>query len=208
MDPLPLLASALGRRDEAPNEELASTLASSKDAATIAILADALSTAPAKVQADAIKVLYEVGYQEPKLLVPHIQDFLKAIQAKNNRLVWGGMIALRCVAPFSHPQLAAAFAILTKAVEEGSVITRDAGVGVFAALATPASSVSTKARRVLKELLQSCRPKDVPNYATSIHAVSGAMPPATFRGLLQQRFSELSAAQSKRVERILKQLES
>src|SRR6266498_4365181 len=88
------LASALGRRDEVPNQELARHLAANKDKAGIREIAENLWNKDKNIQADCIKVLYEVGYLEPKLITDYSEDFVKSLRSKNNRLVWGGMTAL------------------------------------------------------------------------------------------------------------------
>ena len=62
------LASSLGRRDEVPNQELARALAAKKDKAGIREIAENLWNKDKNIQADCIKVLYEIGYIEPKLV--------------------------------------------------------------------------------------------------------------------------------------------
>ncbi len=45
-----------------------------------------------------MKVLYEIGYLTPELIADYADDFLKLLRSKNNRMVWGGMIALATIA--------------------------------------------------------------------------------------------------------------
>ena len=94
MSVLDQLASSLGRRDEAPNQELARTLATAKDKKGIRKLAENLWNRDKNIQSDCIKVLYEIGALEPKLIADYADDFVKCLRSKNNRLVWGGMTAL------------------------------------------------------------------------------------------------------------------
>jgi len=35
-----------------------------------------------------VKVLYELGYLKPELVTDYVDDFLKLLQSRNNRLVW------------------------------------------------------------------------------------------------------------------------
>ena len=93
-----LASSSLGRRDEVPNQELARDLATKKDKAGIREIAENLWNKDKNIQADCIKVLYEIGYLEPKLIADYAEDFVKLLKSKNNRLVWGGMTALAEVA--------------------------------------------------------------------------------------------------------------
>jgi hypothetical protein len=92
------LACSLGRRDEVPNQELARDLAAKKDKKGIREIAENLWNKDKNIQADCIKVLYEVGYVEPKLIADYAEDFVKLLKSRNDRLVWGGMTALAEVA--------------------------------------------------------------------------------------------------------------
>ncbi|MEA3014675.1 MAG: hypothetical protein QOD42_3220 [Sphingomonadales bacterium] len=91
MSVLDRLASALGRRDELPNVALAQELAASEDRAGIFMLADALTSGSRPVRGDAIKALYELGALRLDLLRPHVGALLAALDASDNRLVWGAM---------------------------------------------------------------------------------------------------------------------
>jgi hypothetical protein len=43
-------------------------------------------------------VLYELGYLAPELIADYVGDFIKLLKHENNRIDWGGMIALSTVA--------------------------------------------------------------------------------------------------------------
>src|SRR5438270_222196 len=89
----------------------------------------------AGVQSDCVKVLYEVGAIEPRLIAGYASDFLKLLSSKNNRLVWGGMAALAAVAEVSAGDLFASWQTIRDAVEAGSVITADNGIQALALVA-------------------------------------------------------------------------
>src|SRR6478672_1547027 len=97
MSILEKLASAIGRRDEVPNQELAAKIARDEDQSSVVELLAGLSQ-KAAIASDCIKVLYEVGYVNPKLIAPHANVFIKLLQHKNNRLQWGAMTALDLIA--------------------------------------------------------------------------------------------------------------
>lgn len=105
MSVLDQLACSLGHRDEVPNQELARCLAESEDSANIREVADGLQHKERAVQADCIKVLYEIGYLKPALIAPYASAFLKLLKSRNNRLVWGGMIALSTVGGLAANEL-------------------------------------------------------------------------------------------------------
>jgi hypothetical protein len=86
------------RRNEVPNKELAKTLAETENKAGIAELVANLKLKNKSVQSDCLGVLYRVGYVKPHLIADYFEDFLALLNSKNNRLVWGGMIALSTIA--------------------------------------------------------------------------------------------------------------
>src|ERR1041385_2263620 len=98
MSVLSQLASSLGRRDEIPNQELARHLAEERDKTAIQEIVENLWNKDKNIQADCIKVLYEIGSIEPKLISDYGGEFAKLLRSKNNRLLWGGMTALAEVA--------------------------------------------------------------------------------------------------------------
>jgi hypothetical protein len=96
MSVLNRLACAQGRRDEAPNRELARELAEREDRAGIGELAANLRPADQNARSDCLKTLYEVGYLRPDL-TPHLQppavaagvaddagEFLPLLRDRNN----------------------------------------------------------------------------------------------------------------------------
>ncbi|MBI5290319.1 MAG: hypothetical protein HY872_00390 [Chloroflexi bacterium] len=77
------------RRDEVPNQELAGELAATKNKKGIKEIAVNLWSDNRNVQSNCLKVLYEIGYLEPALIADYADDFLRLLQNRNNRLVWG-----------------------------------------------------------------------------------------------------------------------
>src|SRR6185503_3993852 len=132
MSVLSRLASSVGRRDEIPNQELARALADKKDKAGIREIAENLWNKDKRIQADCIKVLYEVGSIEPKLIADYAEDFVKLLRSKNNRLVWGGMTALAEVAKTNPNVVFQYWHEIKKAKETGSVITVDNSISTLA----------------------------------------------------------------------------
>lgn len=98
MSVLNRIAYFQNRRDEAPNQKLARELAESKDKKGIQEIAENLGHKNQNVQSDCLKVLYEIGYLAPELIADHVDEFLKLLKSKNNRMVWGSMIALATIA--------------------------------------------------------------------------------------------------------------
>src|SRR3990172_11069853 len=124
------------RRDEVPNQELAKALAETQDTGDIPEIAENLLNENQNVQSDCLKVMYEIGYIRPELIAAHVDDFLKLLKSKNNRLVWGSMIALSTVAGIKADEIFAHHGDIQEVMEKGSVITVDSGVKTLAIIAS------------------------------------------------------------------------
>ena len=92
------IAYNLNIRDEKPNQLLAKELVNNQDTDGIREIVEFLSDKNASIRSDCIKVLYEVGYLNPTLIAPYVKDFLDLLDNNQNRMVWGGMIALSTIA--------------------------------------------------------------------------------------------------------------
>ena len=200
------LAFNQNRRDEQPNIDLAHQLAQAGDAAGIAEIARNLWNEQEGIRSDCVKVLYEIGALRPELISGYADDFIRLLQAKNNRLVWGGMTALAAVAALQADLLCGQFGEITRAMETGSVITRDQAVRVLAALACSPAGCRERAFAYLIGVLAVCRSKDVPQYAESILAAGQPVNASELAEVLAKRLPGLSAAQRKRVERVIRSL--
>ena len=165
MSVLNRLAHSLGRRDEVPNQELARELAAKKDKKGISEIAENLWNKDKNIQADCIKVLYEVGFIEPKLIVDYTEDFVKCLRNKNNRLAWGGMTALAEVAKANPEAVFKNLDSIKKAKETGSVITVDNAISTLAWTAAGNKKYNETIFPYMLKHLSSCRPKEVPQHS-------------------------------------------
>lgn len=98
MSALNKIACMQQRRDEAPNIELAKALAGEKDIEGIREIAENLWNKDKNIQSDCISVLYWIGSASPELVLDYVSDFIKLLSTRNNRLIWGAMIALSTIA--------------------------------------------------------------------------------------------------------------
>ena len=80
MSVLDRLAAAQGRRDEAPNQELARELAERGDREGIRELVANLGHADQNVRSDCLKTLYEIGYLKPELVAEYAAEFLRLLR--------------------------------------------------------------------------------------------------------------------------------
>lgn len=199
------LARAKGRRDEAPNVELATRIAAHSDARAVAELVQAMVQGPPTAKGDAVKVLYEVGARDPELIAPHQDQFFAALSSRNNRLVWGALAALDAIAAHDPGALAKRILELIQAGRSASVIARDMVVSILCKL-TGAGFAKTTVRPLLG-LLRDCADNQFPMYAEKIAAVLPESEISKFRAQLEARMETISqASKHARVERVLRRL--
>jgi hypothetical protein len=192
------------RNDEVPNQELARSLVERGDAEGVAEIALNLWNRDSAIQNDCIKVLYEVGYLRPELIAAYALDFVKLLSSKNNRLVWGGMIALSTVAHLEAEALYPQLRKILIAFEDGSVITQDAGTRVLAAMAAYNAEYSQRIFPYLLNHLETCRTKDVPQHAESALKAVNAANRGAFIAVVEKRLPGMTGPQAKRVMKVLK----
>jgi len=196
------------RRDEVPNQELAQKLAAAKDRKGIREIAENLWNENPQVQSDCLKVLYEIGFIKPDLIADCAGDFLKLLQSKNNRLVWGGMIALSTVAEIKAGEIFLRTKEIKHAMANGSVITLDNGIKTLAIIASKKAPYQKQLLPFLLKYLAACRPKDIPQYAEKILvAVNNGNKKALLK-ILNERLVDVKPSQLPRVKKIIKTAEA
>lgn len=199
------LASSQNRRDEAPNQELARDLAAQKDKAGIREVAENLWNKDKNIQADCIKVLYEVGYIDPALIAGFAEDFIKLLKSKNNRLVWGGMTALAAVAKTNADVVFKNLDAVKKAKEMGSVITVDNAISTLAFTAAKDKNYNQAIFPYLLKHLSTCRPKEVPQHSERTMPAVNAGNKNEFIKVLEKRMEDLNGGGLARVKKVIKQ---
>lgn len=195
------------RRDEVPNQELAKKLVESKDTAGIREIAENLWNKDRNVANDCIKVLYEIGYLAPELIADYVGDFLKFMQSRNNRLVWGAMLALSTIASLKAGAIFPHVEEIEKVMENGSVITIDNGVKILAIVASQNEVYRIEIFPHLFNHLTTCRPKDVPQHSEKTLVAVNAANKGEFIAVLEKRIVDLQGAQVTRVKKVIKEAE-
>ena len=203
MTALQSIAYYQNRRDEVPNQELAKELATKKDRKGIREIAANLWNENAQIQSDCLKVLYEIGYLQPELIAPYTDDFLKLLHSRNNRLVWGAMIALGIVADLKAEVIYPHVAEIEQVMDRGSVITKDNGVKVLALVAAQSAAYNKQIFPYLLHHLETCRPKDVPQHAEKTVVAVTARNKQQFIAVLEKRLVDLKGSQAARVKKAI-----
>jgi len=204
MSVLNKIAYFQNRRDEVPNQEVARTLAQTRNAADIREIAENLWNKEANIHSDCLKVLYELGYLAPELIADYADDFLKLLKQRNNRMVWGGMIALSTIAALKADELFPHYEEIINVMNKGSVITMDNGIKTLALVASVNTAYSQKIFPFLLEHLATCRPKEVPQHAEKTLPAVCADNKNEFIAVLEKRMEDMTGAQLARVKKTIK----
>lgn len=193
-----------GRRDEIPNQELAKELAQKEDKDGIQEIADNLWNENKSIQSDCIKVLYSIGYLKPILIADYIKDFLKLLNNKNNRMVWGSMIALETISLIKHEDIWMDIDNIIETIKKGTVITQVWGIKLLANLSTINTKYHTKLYPILFDYLRDCRPIDFPTRTETLLKVLNDDNFNEFNNIINNKKDELKDSQLKRLNKILK----
>jgi hypothetical protein len=205
MSVIPKLATSLGKKDGVPNQLLAKEIALAKDTSAILELVENLSNKEGSIASDCIKTLYEIGYIDPQLITGCEDVFIRFLFSRNNRLVWGAMIALSVIAPVVPQKVFASRERIISAMCNGSVITVDNGVKVLAQVAAVSPAFEQELFPFLLDHLKRCRTKEVRQHAESIMVCVNGGNKEEFETVLKDRVTEMTPSQSTRIKRLLKQ---
>jgi hypothetical protein len=204
MTALDKLATALNRRDEVPNQELAQRIVKAGDKSAIRELVENLGHKDKNIQSDCIKVIYEIGARRPELIAKYYQEFGKLLDSHNNRLVWGAMIALDHLADAEPKGVYSMLPKILAVADEGSVITRDHAVGILAKLAGQ-KPYADKCVALLMEELRRSPNNQFAMYVEKSAAVITAKNQNVFQEIIRKRVEGLDKeSQKKRVLKVLK----
>ena len=193
------------RRDEHPNQAVARELAQTQNAADIREIVDNLGNKEPNIQSDCLKVLYELGYLAPGLISEYVEEFLKLLKHRNNRMVWGGMIALSTIAGLQADKIFPHVDEIIKTMEAGSIITKDAGIKTLIAVAARKDEYRLRIIPYLLERLANSRPVDAPRYAENILVAIRPDDQAEFINILDKWIKASSGARLARLKKVFKQ---
>lgn len=198
------LATSLGRNDEGPNKALGIRLAAKRDMANIRVLCDNLEHKNKVLRHNIMDTLHTISETEPGLLKDRMPLFAALLKHKDNRMIWSAMSVISEIAR-AYPQDVWPYAAaVAEAMENGSVITIDRGVSTLARLAAAEASYNRELFPLLTYRLMACPAKQVPQYAEKTLEAVNDENRDSFTEVLKARLHELTPAQAKRVEKVLK----
>ena len=208
MTTLEKIAFFQNQRDEIPNQLLAKELAVTKDIAGIREIAENLTNKNKNVRSDCVKVLYEIGYIDPGLIVDHAQDLLNLLKLKENRMVWGAMIGLAAIADLCPQKIWIQIEDIIHITKKGTVITQVWGMRVLAKVAAADQRYNKNIYPFLLNQIRTCIPRDVPTHSESILCAVDAKNKGELLSILEDRKKEMSPAQLVRFKKVLKSIQS
>ena len=195
------------RRDEIPNQQLARDLAQSEDAKGIAEIAENLWNKNRNIQSDCLKVLYEIGYIKPGLIAGCVNDFIKLLESKNNRLVWGAMIGLATIGGLKAREMWKSIDLIIKTTEKGSLITFVWGVKALAQVAAVKKEYGEYIVPKLLTFLKTCKPRDVPMNLDSIRPAMNKNNSRSILKIVESRMKEMTSSHMTRLKKVLRKIE-
>jgi len=207
MSTLDKIAFFQNRRDEVPNQLLAKELAETKNEQGIQEIVENLDNKNKNVRSDCLKVLYEIGYLDPGLIADYGKDFLRLLESKDNRMIWGAMIGLATIADRHPEELWAQIDDIIRITESGTIITLVWGIRVLARVSAADERYKDKIFPFLLNQIRACLPRDVPTHTESILCAVDHKNKGELLSILEARRVELTPAQLTRFKRVLKQID-
>ena len=195
-----------GHRDEVPNQLLAKKLAAKEDKLGITEIAENIWNKNKNIQSDCLKVLYEIGYIKPELIADYVTDFLKSLKSKNNRMVWGSMIALATIARLKRDQIWKSISEVENVINTGSVITKVWGIKTLAEVSAGNEIYLKRTFPFILKELETCESKLIPKHTENIIVAVNMQNKDNLKSVLESRKKDLKESQLKRIEKILKTL--
>ena len=200
------LATSQSRKDEIPNQELAKEIANTGDKKAIKELFENLSNKDKGIQSDCIKVIYEVGGQESKLIAGFADELIELLNNKNNRLQWGAMTGLHLITAEAPKKIYDALPAIIDVADKGSVITNDHCVGILIKLCGM-KGYAADAFPLLNERLIKSPTNQLPMYAENALPIITEKNKAAFIKTLTSRLGEIEKDSKRiRVEKVIKKL--
>lgn len=195
------IAYNLGVRNEVPNQELAKELAEANNIEGFDEIASYLYDKNKSIASDALKVLYEAGYIKPELTSKYVDDYLQLLSSKNNRMVWGAMIALWNIAKLEPERIYEKINLILHHIETGTVITHVTGIKVLTALSEVSKEYYDHLYPILLNYLKKCRPVDFAKRVEDYMVLLNDENMDDMIGVVKERYKSLNKNQSARIRK-------
>lgn len=194
-----------GIRNESPNKDLAQELADTDNKEGVRQISKYLYDKNKSVCSDCLSVLYTIGYSKPELIEEYLDDFLKLLRSKNNRMVWGSMIAISTVARLKSDYLFDKLDLILQTMKEGTLITEVWGIKALVNLSLGNKEYKNKTLPILYDYLEKCRPIDFASrIETVLPLIEHAEESEKIDRIVKVKSADLNDSQTKKLSAILK----
>ena len=150
--------------------------------------------------------MYEIGERKPAMIAGYVKEFITLLESKNNRLQWGGMLALDKIALEDPKAIYSVLGKIISAADKGSVITRDGAVSILIKLCT-LKQYSSAAFSLLVEQLLNSPTNQLPMYAENAIPIINEKIKSIFIKTLLSRIEEIEKDTGrKRIEKVIKKI--
>ncbi len=192
----------LNDRSEDSNKRLAARIVNENIEDAVTELVNYLFDKNKTIASDCIAVLYHVGYEKPEMIVNFSEVFCTLLSNKNNRMVWGGMIALATISEIAPDVIESYIEEILRIFREGSLISQ---VWAYKTITTISkdSNYYNKYIDFLLDVLESTRPIDFTKRATIVNEIIQDKDRDRFTNILSIR-KGLSKSATKVVEKLIK----
>ncbi len=191
-------------RNEEPNKELAEELAATNNTEGIKEISQYLFDKNKSISSDCLAVLYTIGYSKPELIKDYLAGFVKLLESKNNRMVWGSMIALSTIAEIKSNEIFKNIDLILQTMKKGTLITEVWGIKTLVNLSLQNKAFKEQLLPVLFDYLEKCRPID---FAKRVDVILPILTNSDEREIVSRiidlKTPELSEAQLKKLKTIM-----
>lgn len=191
-------------RNETPNRELAKELCEANNIQGIKEISEYLFDKNKSIASDCLAVMYEIGYQKPELIADYLEIFLELLQSKNNRMVWGAMIAIANISTIKAKEIYKKIDLIIETAKKGTLITEVWGIKVMAGVSLADEKYKEKLFPLLSAYLERARPVDFSaRLEVVLPVLSTRHDIKEITKIAQKKKDELSDSQTKKMMTII-----
>jgi len=191
-------------RNETPNKELAKELCRLESTDGIKEIAGYLFDKNKSVASDCMAVLYHIGYEKPRLISNYLETFLRLLESKNNRMVWGAMIAIATISKIKFEEIFQHIDLVIKTMKSGTLITEVWGIKALAGISLADEQIKEAVMPTLAGYLEKARPIDFSTRLEDIlPIVTTENDVNTITKIIRKKQKELSDVQVKKMKAVI-----
>ncbi len=188
-------------RSEDSNKKLASRIVDENLNDAVNEIATYLFDKNKTIASDCIAVLYHVGYEKPEMIYKLTEVFFNLLSNRNNRMVWGAMIALTTISTIAPKEIHSNIEKIYKAFNEGSLITQ---IWAYKSIVNISSNPSYYDIYIdfLLDVLEKTRPVDFTKRATLVGEIVRDNNKKRYLTILEEK-EDLSKSSSRIIQKLI-----